>query len=278
MSLLSPRTLDEHIILRLKDGGMSTTDLLHQLQASAPITKQGFYAALRRLKAEDSIVVHRKVAAINTTWLQKSRDLVSHMSQAYAQGGDVADVLALADKESISYSFNTIQQLDAFWGHAQNIVIRATPVHEPVYTYDPHYWLWLGRKETERALVDEVTSLGKQFLMTVGGNTPLDKMIRTEFNTDLRQYHIERLFDDDTYYVVVIGDYIFESHFNATLSRAIESIYQKYPKLTDEAVEELEQIPRVRVRTKMKISRNRTRARKLKAKLSKHFFVKRSVL
>lgn len=277
MSFLHPKTIEERIVLLLKHGGIGTRDLLARLQSNGgKVTKQGFYAALRRLKAEDTVVVHKKTAALNTTWIQKMRDQLAQIDNAYAAGGDVADVLALADKESISYSFHSIQQLDAFWGHTQNIVIRATPVGEPVYTYDPHYWFYIGRKETEHALVDEVTSLGKQFLMTVGGDTPLDKAIRSDFNTDLRQYHIQRLFDDDTYYVVVIGDFIFETRLDNRASELIEEIYQHNTEITGIVSQMLGQISKMRVRSKVKISRNRTRAMKLKAKMSKNFIVKKT--
>lgn len=275
MSLIVPKILDEKIILLLKNSGLNTGDLLAQLQKTDAVTKQGFYAALRRLKAEDCVVVQGRTVALNTTWIQKMRNLVMGMGKMYTDDTGAIGILSLADKESVSYSFATIQQLDAFWGHAQNIVVHATLVSDAVYTYDPHYWFYIGRKETEHALVDEVTSLGKQFLMTVGGNTALDRVIKGEFNTELRQYHIQRLFDDDTYYVVVIGDFIFETHLDPKAADLIENIYRRNATLTGIVAQMLAQIPKMRVRSKLKISRNRTRAMKLRAKMSKNFFVQR---
>lgn len=277
MSLLDPKGLDEKIVLLLKDGGLDTGDLLARLQGSDAVTKQGFYAALRRLKAEDCVIVQKKTVALNTTWIQKMRNLIVGMGRVYTDDTGAIGILSLADKESVSYSFATIQQLDAFWGHAQNIVVHATPVSDPVYTYDPHYWFYIGRKDTEHALVDEVTSLGKQFLMTVGGDTALDKAIKGDFNTELRQYHIQRLFDDDTYYVVVIGDFIFETRLDKKATELIEEIYQRNKAITGIVAQMLAQIPKMRVRSRLKISRNRTRAMKLKAKMGKNFAVKKTV-
>jgi hypothetical protein len=197
------------------------------------------------------------------------------MSAAYAQSGEASDILSLKDKESVVYSFTTLRQLDSFWGHAQNIVVRATPASEAVFTYDPHYWFYIGRKETERALVDEVTLLGKQFLMTVAGVAPLDKTIQPEFNNELRQYHMEKVFDKEKYYVVVIGDYIFESRFPDEVENKIEAIYARHTALNDEAAKELEEIQNLKARTRLKISRNRTKAHKLKTKLSKNFYIKK---
>lgn len=275
MSLLDPKSLDEKIVLLLKYGGLSTSDLLMQLQKGEAVTKQGFYAALRRLKAEDCVVVQKKMVALHATWIQKMHNLILGMGRVYTEDTGAIGILSLADKESVSYTFATIQQLDAFWGHAQNIVVHATPVTDPVYTYDPHYWFYIGRKDTEHVLVDEVTSLGKQFLITVGGDTALDKAIKGDFNTELRQYHIQRLFDDEAYYVVVIADFIFETHLDPKAVELIENIYQRNTGITGIVAQMLAQIPKMRVRSKLKISRNRTRAMKLKAKMGKNFFVRR---
>ncbi|MBI5004382.1 hypothetical protein HZC00_04810 [Candidatus Kaiserbacteria bacterium] len=274
MSLLDPKSLDEKMILLLKNGGLNTQDSLIQLRKSEAVTKQGFYAALRRLKAEDCVVVQKRTVSLNTTWIQKMRNLILGMERVYTDDTGAIGILSLADKESISYSFATIQQLDAFWGHAQNIIVHATPASDAVYTYDPHYWFYIGRKDTEHALIDEVTSLGKQFLMTVGGNTALDKVIRPDFNTELRQYHIERLFEDETYYVVVMGDFIFETRLDPKATELIEEIYQRNTEITGIVAQMLAQIPKMRVRSKLKISRNRTCAKKLRSKMAKNFFVK----
>ncbi len=274
MSLLDPKSLDEKIVLLLKDGGLNTGELLSRIQKTDAVTKQGFYAALRRLKAEDCVVVQGRTVALNTTWIQKMRNLVLGMGSVYTDDAGAIGILSLADKESVSYSFATIQQLDAFWGHAQKIVVYATPVSDPVYTYVPHFWSYIGRKDTEHTLVDDVTSLGKQFLITVGGDTALDKAIKGDFNAELRQYHIQRLFDDNAYYVVVIGDFIFEIHLDPKAVELIENIYQRNTGITGIVAQMLAQIPKMRVRSKLKISRNRTRAKKLKAKMAKNFFVK----
>ena len=143
-----------------------------------------------------------------------------------------------------------------------------------MYTYDPHYWFLIARPEVERGHMDGINSLGKQFLMTVGGTTPLDKALLPEFNTELRQYHMQKLFDKPGYYTVVIGDFIFESTFDESVERIIENIYARCDTATDTTRREFEPVLEARIRSKLKISRNRTRAKKLKAKFGKNFFIK----
>lgn len=269
----SPHKLDEFIIDSLAAGPTKTTVLLERVRELHPASKQGFYAALRRLKAANTIVLARKEVSLNTTWIQKMRDTIARMEHTYALREE-HEVLRLRDKESISYVFSSLRQLDNFWGHIQNIVIRALPPHAAVFTYDPHYWFYVGRRDTERALIKEVERSGKQFLMTVAGKTPLDVAIKGDFDTDTRQYHMEKFFDDESLYMVVIGDYIFESHFAPEVSKYIEDVYAVHIALTSDAIRALDSIQELRARFRLRISRNRVRAKKLRTKLAKNFYVR----
>lgn len=276
MNLLKPKTIEDDIVYFLRSGERGTTDLLHDIQTlRGNATKQGFYAALRKLKAADIVVVYKKVAALNTTWIQDMRRNFDSMSRVYTGDSESSDILALADKESIAYSFSTIRQLDNFWGHTQNIIVRATPQSEPVYTYDPHYWFYVARPDVERGHIDEINRAGKAFLMTAGESAPLDKAIQSDFNTELRQYHMENIFPKNNYYFVVIGDFITEGYLDQKTVEAIESVYRTYPKFTPETTRALANIMLNKGRNKLKITRNGAKARKLKTKLSKNFFIKK---
>ena len=203
------------------------------------------------------------------------REFFTSAETAYTGSLPSIDILTLNDKESISYSFASIQQLDVFWGHAQNIVVHATPANEAVYTYDPHYWFFIGRPDSEPRLIDEIASLGKQFLMTVGYSTPLDRVLQRHFTDDMRQYHMQKMFEDDSYYVVVIGDYIFEARLDQATVERIQSVYARTESPYETAALELRQIPNIKARARLKVSRNKSRAHQLKGRLEKNFYVKR---
>lgn len=273
MSLISPHKIDELILEALMTGPSRTTALFREVCESHLVSKQGFYAALRRLKANDTIVIAKKQVSLNTTWIHKMRDLIAKMGRTYEQREE-HEVLRLRDKESISYVFSSLRQLDNFWGHIQNIVVRALPKNAAVFTYDPHYWFYIGRRETERALIKEVVTSGKQFLMTVAGTTPLDEVIRRDFDIDAKQYHMGECFDDEHLYLVVVGDFIFETRFEPRVSAHIEDIYTRYTSLTPEAVRALNAVQEIRARFRLRVSRNKTRAQKLKSRLSKNFFIR----
>ncbi len=272
MSLLAPQTIEEWIIFYLQAGQKSTEELIAEIRnRKGNITKQGFYAALRKLKKEETVVVYKKTVALNTSWVWDMQNMFAGISREY---GDAVDVLSLGDRESVSYSFQNTRHLDIFWGNLQNTLIRNLPTSHAVYAYDPHYWFYIARKETELKLLKQITETGRQFLITVGGNTWLDQETRKEFRSEMLQYHIRPLFKQNTYYVVVIGDYVTEVFLDESVAKKVEEIYSSTTKISPETMAELHRLLSVRSRSRLRISRNSRKAHEIRAKLGKSFFTK----
>jgi hypothetical protein len=276
MSLLEPKTIEEDILYFLRTGSRSTHELLVAIdRKESGVTKQGFYAALRRLKADEVVVVHKSTVSLNAAWVRRMQKLVDTVASVYVPAAESIGVLSLSEKESVSFSFSNTRHLDVFWGHTQSVLVARTPVSEPVYSYDPHYWFYIARKKTERALVEDIVQSGRQFLMTVGGTHYLDSYIKRDFADDLRQYHQEQLFSNTSYYVVVIGDFITEVRLDHRVSERIEKIYESATLHDESTRKNLERLLLIRAKHRLKITRNARKARELKSKLGKNFYVKK---
>lgn len=275
MNILKPKNIEEQIISLLVGGEKSTTSLLELMRTKVKITKQGFYASLRKLRANETVVVYKGKVSLNTTWIGKMRDLVEMMSRTYTTEPYSSDFLNLNDKESISYSFTSIKSLDSFWGHVQNILIHNTNKNEPIYCYDPHYWLYLVRRDTEKVLLKEIVSIKRQFLMSNGAKNKLDRLIKTDFNSNYLQYNYKRLFEKENYYITVIGDYITEVYIDEKVAKDIDAIYKNEGLDTKTAIELLVEFLHSRTRNRIKISKNAKRASKLRKMIGKDFFVMR---
>jgi hypothetical protein len=273
MNILRPDNIEDLIINLLIHGRRTTISLLEQIQVQEKITKQGFYSSLRKLRAKETVVVYKGNVSLNTTWIIKMRDLLETISRAYTTEPHSSEFLNLNDKENISYSFTSIKNLDSFWGHVQNILIHNTDSDEPIYCYDPHYWLYLVRRETEKDLLNEIVTIKKQFLMSVGAKNKLDKLIKPDFNNNYLQYNYKRLFDKENYYITVIGDYITEVHLDEKVATSIDLIYKNENLDSKEAIEMLATFLHSKTRNRIKITKNSNRATKLKKVLGKDFFV-----
>lgn len=278
MDLLRPKKLDELILSFLLKGEISTTLLLSEIRKTKKgVTKQGFYAALRKLKKEDIVITYSKKASLNTTWLKEMRDTFTSSQTIYTSENTSSDFLSLADKESVVYNFSTIKNMDTFWGHTWNVLTSAIPSTEPLYIYDPHYWFYIARRTLERKFQKEITDSKRSYLMIVAGTTALDKAIRKDFVDSRRliKYNQQRVFVENNYYITIIGDYIAETHLDPRLSQKIEDIFIANNTITDDVVIELQDILNLQIKSKLKISRNRFRAEKLKRKLGAHFSTER---
>jgi hypothetical protein len=270
MSFLNPESTSERIITLLESGPMTTIELLTLVNQSHKVTKQGFYAALRELRKQESVILYKKTVSLNTAWISRMQERLASISHAYLSVPYLPDIFAFHDKESATFTFSNSRTLDTFWGHAQSLLIRHTPITEPIYSYDPHYWFYIARKETEERLIQEIEKSGRPFFMIAGGSGELDRLAQDRFKGNLLQYHRLALFPDPTYYVSIIGDYILEVSLDHHLAERVEKIYVNSSPKT--ATEELKPLLERRSKNKIKISRNASRATSLKRKFSPYFY------
>ena len=274
MNLINPQRLEDYIVKLLMEGEQSTTSLLSRVRVIRKnTTKQGFYAALRKLKAEEVALTYKGKVSLSTVWINKMKSSFEEIGRKYAAGQASFSVLDLDDRESMSYSFSTIKNLDIFWGYSQSILMHNTPDNNPIYAYDPHYWFYFAHKETETELLKEIVQHKRQFLMTVGGATKLDKAVKPHFNNKYLQYNHKKLFRKDNYYITVIGDYISEVMLDEGTGKKIDNVYGSTNELNDAIVEKLKQILEAKVRCKIKISKNKSKADKLKKMMGRDFYI-----
>jgi hypothetical protein len=273
MYLLQPKKIDELIVNFLLKGEVSTSLLLsHVKEVKKDVTKQGFYFALRKLKKEDIVITYKKKASLNTVWLKDMQSKFNTVQPTYSS----SDFLSLEDKESVTYNFSTIKNMDTFWGHTWNVLMATVPHLEPLFVYDPHYWFYLARNSLEKKFHKEISQNKRQYLMTVGGKTELDKVIKRDFNSHYLQYNLEKVFPSENYYVTIIGDYITETYLDPKVTKEIKDIFNSNLKITSDAVLKLQNILELKIKSKLKISRNKARADRLKKKLGKNFYIIKS--
>ncbi len=239
-------------------------------------TKQGFYAILRKLKRSEVVLVYKGIVSLNTIWIKKIWSIFEFADKKYLSGQESFDALKLENGESLSYSFKNLNNLDIFWGHSQNIFIHNSPISEPIYCYDPHYWLYLARNKSERDLLNEIINNKRQFLMNVGNSTFLDKVIKKDFNSDFVQYNYRKIFNKNNYYITVIGEYITEVYFDKRISDEIDVFYNKTGILNDKTIESLKGFLDKKIKSRIRITRNSKKANILKKKLGRDFYIMKS--
>ncbi len=266
-------SLETAIISLLQKGPLPTDGLLSQLRSiRVGTTKQGMYAALRKLvRAEIALKTKREIA-LSATWLTKLENFSEIAGHFYAERSRSGSFLALKDGERITYTFKNANDTDAFWIHVLLLLVDAYP-GMPFIAYNPHCWFFLVRAESERTLRDAVVRSKGQYLVAVRNRTPLDKQVLNEFDGKNSQYYMHHvpLYPQSNYYVNVIDDYIIEVWEDLQQSAAFERIYARAKAMTPDVEDALREIITARGRSKLIISRNAKRAHALCARLSKPF-------
>ena len=277
MNILTPGTIEELIIFFLQKEAHSAPELLKKIQVRRPgSTKQALYAALRKLRATEIVIVHHMRISLSSIWVTKMAEFFALSKHFYTKTTTTDEgFLNLEDGDRVTYSFKNPNITDIFWGHALDILAQITDIGHPVYIYNPHEWFMLARPETEKLLFGNIAGKGKQILATIGGTTFLDKMVSREFDGTVMQYHAtdELLFDKRNYYLNIFDDFLIEAYLDENVTKKIDAFYQETKIWNKGSEEQLKKIIGSESKNKLVISRNRKKAEKLKKSLGKYFYI-----
>jgi hypothetical protein len=280
MDVTKPTKIEEFVLKILADGPMPAMALVKRISLfRLKTTKQAVYAALRKLKKAETVVMHGKIASLNIAWISKMSDFFYEARHRYSMGSaETEGFLALGDGDKITYNFKNPEIADAFWGHAFDILTGVLREKEPVYIYNPHEWILLAREEQEISMFKRATDQGLQILVTTPGQTPLDKYVKKFFDGKHSQYYLtpHHFFKKSNYYLNIFSDYLIEVWIDERTHKEIDKFYQKHEVFTEEAREELKSIIGKQGRNKISISRNKEKAEKLKKSLGKEFYILQS--
>lgn len=278
MNLLKPSSIEEYIVSLLQKRAFSGAELLGEIQKSRPgTTKQALYAALRKLRGMEIVVMHKKVISLSSIWVIKMTEFFQLAKHFYTKSV-VTDqgFLNLDDGDRISYTFKNPSVADVFWGHAFDVLSEITPLTEPIYIYNPHEWFFLARRDSEKVLFDKITGTGKQILVIAGGATTLDKSISKDFDGKTSQYYPtnENLFEKRNYYLNIFDDFLIEAWIDETVAKKLDSFYETTKVWNSSAEASIKKIMTSEGKNKLTISRNKKRAEKFKIMFKKYFYIK----
>jgi len=276
MSLVKPKNIEENLLFLLKRGPQKCLDLVTKIKEIRPqTTKQAVYAALRMLKNEQSIVIAKGIASLNLSWLNEMTNFFASAKSSYVKNSNDGSFLALADKERIKYYFQTVEKADIFWTHAVYILVEQLKEKEPIFFYNPHEWFLLARSKNEQAFIDSFAQKNHPFLLTAGGNAPLDKHISTSFDGTKSQYNMltKPMFKENNYYLNIFGDFLIEVWLDKEIANEVENLYQTATSFDEGANAKIQKLLARRGRMRLVISRNHKKATRLKKILARDFAI-----
>lgn len=275
MNILKPSSIDEYIINILQKKSLSGTDLLGEIQKTRKTTtKQALYAALRKLKKQEIIIMNNMNISLSSVWVIRMAEFFQTAKYMYTKSVSADDgFLNLADGEKISYSFADAHTADVFWGHAFHLFTEIFPVDRPLYIYNPHQWFVIARAESEKTLIKSISQTGRKMYVLAGSRDSIDIQIASEFNQENIQYHAtgDIVFEKRNYYVNTIGDFIIEAYLDEDVTVRVDQFYKNTKTLNETNREQLENLVKNSGKTKLVISRNHKKAAKIQKTIGNYF-------
>jgi hypothetical protein len=276
MSIIKPKRIEEYILNHLKNGPILILDLIEEIRNNrSGTTKQAVYAALRQMKQQEMVLTLKGEALLNVAWVNRMMDYFDAAKGSYTQGATSRRAFDLEDGERIKYYFNDAHKADIFWTHAYFLLLESLEADEPVFLYNPHEWFLLARTENEKSVIETTIQHGHHCLITAGGRTFLDKLVRRYFDGEKSQYNaLEKpLFKENNYYINIFGDFLIEAWINKDVAERIEALYSDMDKWNEDSVDAFKEILDMSGRMRIVISRNHKKAEHLKKMLRKGFAI-----
>lgn len=240
------------------------------------MTLQGFYKLLQQLQEKRVIVKDGKLLSIDAGWVHAIIDFTAQLRNTYLQSNPSTANILLKEGEWNEFEFPTVIDMDNFWYHALVMVAHYYGEQEHndknVYNYNDHCWFQVIRSGSEQTLGDTYADMDMEWYLVAGSHSFVDGLVESMVENETLHYTLSNGegFKQNEY-VVVIGDYIFETALPKYIYEMMESVYERVHVVTDPALGSIEDLIRLPAKTTLRISRDKKRAQRLR-KLIQSFF------
>jgi len=271
LMLLSSRgNIQDHLVTQIAKGPKTVLELQETLsEEGCVLTLQGIYKALEKPIESNVVVKEGRVLVLSEEW---RKDLASFFGTAQSQ-------VELKEGEKLSYSFNSLDRLDAYWKHVLTSIQRAYPKHSPFF-FNPHeIWIHLPKRQaSEEKYLEDFRKKAQRAFLTIGGTSTLDRWLKKKYQSD----HLQINLCDDlpflrTDHITIIGDYIVTTRLRESTAQKIDKIFQNATD-PDEAKRPIAAISGEMSKITFKLEKNRAKSEKIRKRLSRDFVIPRSNL
>lgn len=245
---------------------------LYAQQSKKPMTLQGFYRVIRKLLSRRVLVKEGGRMVVDAGWILAARTFVEQLEQTYLQPVVTTNIL-LEDGLSQSFSFNSLREMDNFWNHALFVVVRdlvERGVSFSEHTYTDHYWPQITTSLQEEQVLSLYRERGVVAYHVVAEQTFLGTLL---YDTYASEHYKLRFGEIAPYgrntYIVVIGEYIFETSVPKYLFELIDAFFHTVNSLANYNASELLKLIDEPGKVQLKISHDSKRAKEIRQEIEK---------
>lgn len=238
---------------------------------------QWLYKIVKHLVEQQILVKEGGLLSIDASWIHNLINFTDRLKRTYLENdASVANIL-LNEGENKSFQFEKVIDMDNFWTHALVTVIHYYQEQKHpdknVYNYNHHSWFQLVRTSNEQTLGEAYQQMSMHWHLVSGSKTFLDTLVASLIETE--NFHYAQIDKGSlvkpNYYVVVIGDFIFETALPNYIHERMEQIYQNVKNISEFNAQEILMLINQPGKTTLTISRNKKRALTIREEIKKAF-------
>lgn len=250
----------------LKEGPLKTSALLEKAFRKNQYTKQGVYRVLRKLKAEEKVVIYKSIVSINNFWREQLQSLLG----AHDSGNSiVGDVRGLQSGDRLSLKLRGLSTADQVWSHLFIPIEKELSNRHPLFLYNPHNWTGLLREETDRIHAERLARSRRPTYLTIGSIATLDKAVTRSVESKYLEYSFNAKLRFP-FYIAVIGDCVFQMRLLGDGNTRINTIFAEEDAVTAKNL--LEKADR-QILCRIIVEKDATKATSWKKRLGKDFYI-----
>ncbi len=265
--LYSAKEKLEDILVRLLLRSPAHMKSLHKRvrEEGRVVSLRAIYKAVDSLLGEGVFMKVGKNVWISQEWVRKLRE---HLS---------APLPALGLGEKISYTFTSIEHLDAFW---KTIALQLEEYErdEQIFFYNSHnFWAYIPqRKASEDAYYEHFTTERKHAYFTVGGVSHADRDFKRKYQNEYLQIDTRAhagIGRRD--HITILGDFIITVQLSNELTKRIDALYEGGQSV-ETFLPLVIEVCAMYGKTKFVFENNARKAKNLRQKLSPSFYISAS--
>ena len=266
--ILFQGNLEERILsVLMRVPQMTTIELIRFLQEKdEPVTKQGIYRVLRKLRAEEKITLYKTQVALSRVWIEALRQFIMKKASTSLAG----DMTQLREGETLSYRLHGLMATDRLWSELFFSFETSIPNDRPLFLFNPHSWSTYVRPKTDEIHFRQFRSRSRPVFLLIGHKTIFD-LKAGEWSKDQGLQVVCQSQPSWGNYVAVLGDICLEIHLLRRSREAMDRIFLE-SKTINELKTKLTMLD-PSIRTHLCIERNVEKARRYKRSMARFFYV-----
>lgn len=269
-------SIENQVVFELSKGSIPSPLLVKKVSSEQKVSFQGVYKAITCLEQRNVVTKTKMMLSLNILWVEQLNSFTTSVSDNYVLN-EFKDFLLLDEKEKVTYMFRDAEKLNNQWLHFVLIIAKKYDT-EPIFIWNPHHWFVFAREQEESMLFSWLNTHERKTYLLIGNNFDLDVEAKKLLQSEQVRVNLDSqsTLKQDKYFVV-IGDYIMTTTYSPEFIEELTQIFKDYKRDSHSKVSDLQTLISQPHKGRIIMEKNKTKALKLARKISKDFFVDKSV-